>query len=346
MADTCSWAGAAKIIHEVLQAPDWLPPSRRIIGIQGAPGEGKTSCVVDAAKADGVPCWVISGPSMDPTDPKGLGWAGVGPDGDLSAQWLAAGLWREMASYQGAGILCLDDVYQSTALVQSALLAVMDQRRVGDIAMHPGIIIVWTANRRCDRGAGGGRAVISPFVGRALYNLAVEVTPEEWVVWAQAQPLHSAVVDAIDCHPEWLHSPLSDEDMVEGCTGASPRVWHEVALTLRLGKFGGISREDTSHAIRRAFGGALGREFLSFWRAHSQLPNLRTWLANPATCDLPIWEQADGSGLSTAILAARCLGGMAAADPSLASAARILLDRMPAEAAAVGRRRLARMGGA
>lgn len=325
----------------------YLLPRQRVCYLDGAPGNGKSAVPQIAAMELSaelgfeVPCYVLSGPGANPTDPLGIPWGGVDPaTGQLKGEWLAAGIWGEAAAHRGPSILVIDDTGQALQAVLAALFFLLDHRRVGNVKLDDRCLIVLTANRSIDVGS-GARTAPRPLLQRAAIRYTVEVSPSEWVAWAEGEALHDAVISAIQWQPVWLNAPLQDGDSLDS-SGASPRVWHEISGNLRLTKAHGLSRPALNCSTRKHLGESLGDRFLSFLSQYELLPDLRPLLANPASAPLPSFTGSDG--LPLAVVLGSALANIGKRSASLLTSCCILLDRLPEESASVAWRKLRSAG--
>jgi len=106
----------------------------------GAPGTGKTSVVQALAGSLGLHCEVVVASIHDPTDFAGLP---VVSDGTVS---FAPPIWARRLAESGEGILFLDELTTAPPAVQAALLRVVLERSVGDLALPPEVRVVAAAN--------------------------------------------------------------------------------------------------------------------------------------------------------------------------------------------------------
>lgn len=118
------------------------------IALRGRPGVGKTSMVEAVASAAGLHLEVVVGSLREPTDFAGLPI--VRPDGGID---LAAPRWalRANAATDGAVVL-FDELTTASPAVQAAMLRVVRERVVGDLALADHVRIVAAYNDADDCG--------------------------------------------------------------------------------------------------------------------------------------------------------------------------------------------------
>ncbi|WP_240777725.1 AAA family ATPase, partial [Nonomuraea basaltis] len=106
----------------------------------GSPGTGKTSAVLALGRRLGLPVEVVVGSIREPSDFAGLP---VLRDGST---WFAPPRWAERLAASGSGILFLDELTTAPPAVQAAMLRVVLERAVGDLALPASVRIVAAAN--------------------------------------------------------------------------------------------------------------------------------------------------------------------------------------------------------
>ncbi|NJP90891.1 AAA domain-containing protein [Nonomuraea sp. FMUSA5-5] len=106
----------------------------------GAPGTGKTSAVLALGQRLGLPVEVVVGSIREPSDFAGL------PVLRDRETWFAPPRWAERLAAAGTGILFLDELTTAPPAVQAAMLRVVLERAVGDLALPPSVRIVAAAN--------------------------------------------------------------------------------------------------------------------------------------------------------------------------------------------------------
>ncbi|MPY96333.1 MAG: AAA domain-containing protein, partial [Acidimicrobiia bacterium] len=106
----------------------------------GAPGTGKTSALRAMAGAAGLPCEVVIASIREPSDFAGLP---IVVDGDVR---FAPPAWARRLAEAGEGLLFLDELSTTPPAVQAALLRVVLERVVGDLALPEAVAVVAAAN--------------------------------------------------------------------------------------------------------------------------------------------------------------------------------------------------------
>src|ERR1700722_4093493 len=106
----------------------------------GSPGTGKTSVVRALGESLGWPTEVVIGSIREPADFAGLP---VVIDGTVQ---MAPPLWARRLAAAGHGLLFLDELTTAPPAVQAAMLRVVLERVVGDLALPDGVRVVAAAN--------------------------------------------------------------------------------------------------------------------------------------------------------------------------------------------------------
>ena len=260
--------------------------------IWGPPGVGKTAAILALGRRLGLPVEVVIASIREPTDFAGLP---IVYDGEVR---FAPPAWARRLAAAGKGILFLDEISTAAPAVQAALLRVVLDRVVGDLALPPAVTIVAAANPP-DMAAGGWD--LSPPLANRFIHLQWHVDPVEWAaefphywgdppavpgldpaVWARARAL---VAGFIRSRPHLLlQLPRSLEE--QGRAWPSPRSWDNASRMLAAVLQDGGSAEDAAALVAGAVGEGAGLEF-SAWVRELDLPDPEELLANPASFKLP-----------------------------------------------------------
>ncbi|GAA3475324.1 MoxR family ATPase [Nonomuraea roseola] len=255
----------------------------------GAPGTGKTSSVLALGASLGLPVEVVVGSIREPSDFAGL------PVIREGGTWLAPPRWAERLARAGRGILFLDELTTAPPAVQAAMLRVVLERTVGDLALPGEVRIVAAANP--PEQAADGWELSAPLANRLIHLdwrvSAVSVAegftggfavPE---VGAWPAPSLAAVGRAKALVGAFLRvRPELVLAVPEGPARAwpSPRTW-ELAATAVACAHGEVAAE----LVRGAVGDAAGFELLS-WLRDLDLPDPETLLSDPGA---PLPERLD-----------------------------------------------------
>ncbi|MEV0379571.1 MoxR family ATPase [Nonomuraea sp. NPDC050643] len=253
----------------------------------GSPGTGKTSAVLALGERLGLPVEVVVGSIREPSDFAGLP---VLRDGGT---WFAPPRWAERLAAAGTGILFLDELTTAPPAVQAAMLRVVLERTVGDLALPPAVRIVAAANP--PEQAADGWDLSAPLANRLIHL--------DWKI--SAASVAEGFTNGFAAPPPASGVDLSGVGRARALVGAflrvrpelvlavpdgparawpSPRTW-ELAATA-LCATDGMSGEAAGEAVRAelvvgAVGEAAGFELLS-WVRDLDLPDPETLLTDPA----------------------------------------------------------------
>lgn len=265
----------------------------------GAPGTGKTSAIRAMADAAGWPCETVIASIREPSDFAGLPVVtGSGPEG--SRVDFAPPRWARRLADAGHGLLFLDEVSTAPPAVQAALLRVVLERTVGDLALPPSISVVAAANPPDQ--AADGWDLSAPLANRFCHL--------DWPAdartmadgfssgWATAPPpslrpgwerrvlvARSWVAGFVTARPD-LAAEVPADAAASGRAWPSPRTWDMAALLLAAAEAAGAGDEVRSLLVRGAVGQGPGVELLT-WLAESDLPDPEAVLADPDAFALP-----------------------------------------------------------
>ena len=260
----------------------------------GSPGTGKTSVVRALGEALGWPVEVVIGSIREPADFAGLP---VVSDGTVE---MAPPAWARRLSEAGRGLLFLDELTTAPPAVQAAMLRVVLERVVGDLALPSDVRVVAAANPPGE--AADGWELAPPLANRLVHlewpvdpkavaaGLAIgfpgpaaissrDVTP------AQAAASRAAVAAFLQVRPTLvLQVPITSSSAGKGWP--SPRSWEAVCVLMAACDASTASEEARATLVIGAVGDGPGLEFLS-WLANADLPDPETVLADPDSFELP-----------------------------------------------------------
>jgi hypothetical protein len=344
-------AAAARAARSpVVEALGIAVAARVPVLLWGAPGTGKTSTIRAMAEAMGVPCETVIASIREPSDFAGL--PVVVGDGVR----FAPPAWAGRLAEAGHGLLFLDELSTAPPAVQAALLRVVLERVVGDLALPAEVAVVAAANP--PEQAADGWDLSAPLANRLCHlswqtdPLAVAdglaggwsapVVPALPDGWQGEEYLARGLVAAfLHVRPGLACAPPSDATSA-GRGWPSPRTWEMAARLWAAAAAAGASDAARSELVRGAVGDGAGVEFL-VWLTEMDLPDPEAVLADPGSFVLP--ERGDRAyaalaGVAAAVAALptperwaagwQVLGGVAATAPDVAAvAARVLAKCKP-----------------
>ncbi|WP_424186775.1 AAA family ATPase [Actinokineospora sp. G85] len=265
----------------------------------GEPGIGKTAALTQLAAALELPLTTVIASVHEPSDFSGLPVVGDNPA--EQGVPMAPPDWAVRLVRAGEGLLFLDELSTAPPAVQAALLRVVLERRIGALALPPGVRIVAAANPRSS--AADGWELSPPLANRFVHlrwthdhevvvrglggtwpravlpRLAPERLPDA-VVFARR-----AVCELLAARPALVHQ-LPKSEARRGGAWPSPRTWE---MTLRLVAFAtaaDVSRDVLSMLARGAVGDGPGLELLADLD-RMDLPDPEALLADPGAAALP-----------------------------------------------------------
>ncbi len=260
----------------------------------GSPGTGKTSVVRALGESLGWPVEVVVGSIREPTDFAGLP---VVVDGGVR---LAPPTWARRLADAGEGVLFLDELTTAPPAVQAAMLRIVLERVVGDLALPPGVRVVAAANP--PEQAADGWELTPPLANRLVHldwpvdasavadGLAVGFPAPAVHRHAGPDPARLATARAtvgafLKVRPALvLQVPTVAAQAGRGWP--SPRSWETVAVLLGMCDTAGVDEDVRAALVTGSVGEGAGIEFLS-WLANADLPDPEAVLADPDSFELP-----------------------------------------------------------
>ncbi|MBV9448582.1 MAG: AAA family ATPase [Streptosporangiaceae bacterium] len=260
----------------------------------GAPGTGKTSAIRAMAEAMGLPCETVIASIREPSDFAGL------PIVVGDSVRFAPPMWARRLADAGHGLLFLDELSTAPPAVQAALLRVVLERAVGDLALPEQVAVVAAANP--PEQAADGWDLSAPLANRLCHltwqaearavadGLAGGWAPPEVPLlpdgWQAEEILARGLVAAfLHVRPALAIAPPSDAASA-GRGWPSPRTWEMTARLMAAANAAGTSQDARSALIIGAVGDGAGVEFLA-WLIDMDLPDPEAVLADPSSFRLP-----------------------------------------------------------
>ena len=263
----------------------------------GGAGLGKSSAVREMATAAGLLCETVIASIREPSDFAGLP---IVAEGGKTVSF-APPSWAERLSSAGSGVLFLDEISTAPPAVQAALLRVVLERTVGDLALPDEVSVVAAANPP-EQAADGWD--ISPPLANRFCHLDWDLQAGEWAdgilagfrqpavpvlpaerVQAEVTAARATVGAFVGARPHLLHAHPGNE-AASGRAWPSPRSWDMAARLLAAAKTGGAAETVTALLVAGAVGPGAAAEFLA-WREDLDLPDPEAVLRDPASFRLP-----------------------------------------------------------
>ncbi len=242
--------------------------------IKGKPGIGKSDIVAQACSAQGAKL-IISHPVVsDPTDYKGLPFAGT----DGSAHFMPFGELNELIKAEQPTVFFLDDLGQAPASVQAACMQLLLARRINGHVISDKVTFLAATNRKEDRAGVSG--LLEPVKSRFASIVELEVSPDDWVKWALKNDMPVELISFIRFKPALLSDFKPSKDIVNT---PSPR---SVAAIGRM-QNAGLSKDIEFEVYKGAAGEGFAAEYTAFLKMFRNLPNIDDIILNPGKAEVP-----------------------------------------------------------
>ena len=277
-----------------LQAPQIALTANVPVLIWGEPGAGKTAAVNALAARLDWPMETVLASLREPSD-----FAGLPVVEGTSVRFAPADWARRLAGTERS-ICFFDEITTAAPSTQKALLRVVHERVVGDLALGPGVRMVAAANP-AEIATGGWD--LSPALANRFAHLDWTIDPGVVAAgllgrWPEPTPLHpatdwetriaphAAVVSGfLTARPDLVHR-RPDEDELAGRAWPSPRTWDLLCRVLAAGEDSGIDPEALSGLIAGLVGQGAAIEFIRF-RRDLDLPDPEALLRRPSSYRRP-----------------------------------------------------------
>jgi len=284
---------------ETIEALTIAITARVPVLLWGAPGTGKTSVVKSIAESNSLHLETVLASVREPAD-----FSGLPVIRDNGTVHFAPPMWaHNLCESKQHGLLFFDELSTAPPAVQGALLRVVLDRVVGDLALPQTVSIVAAANP--PEIASGGWDLSAPLANRFLHldwTSDGKVVAQGFAHGFRTPRLENDLVDAarlafqrdrwsnlvsayLHIRPE-KHLELPTDSVNSGRAWASPRSW-EMLITLLSHA---SARQASSGTIGRLVVGSLGSgsgiEFLT-WADSMDLPDPEVLLDSADTCTFP-----------------------------------------------------------
>ncbi|MGE4543268.1 MAG: AAA family ATPase [Pedobacter sp.] len=234
----------------------------------GPPGIGKSQIVAQVAAELNLPLIDIRAVLLDPVDLRGVPSVENG-----TTRWNPP----NFLPSEGEGVLFLDELSQAPDSVQSSLLQLVLDRKLGEYCLPDGWRILAAGNRVTD---GTFSRKISKALGsRFATHLELAVDLDEWCAWAIDNNVPSEIIGFLRLRPELLHH---FDAKAQGHSFPCPRVWANVGQFL-----GQLPIEAELPFFAGALGFGAAAEFTSFLEVYRDLPDVEAIMSDPDKSEVP-----------------------------------------------------------
>jgi len=258
----------------------------------GAPGTGKTSLIYALGESEGLLVKLLLGSTMDPTDLSGLPALKAVTDGEgqhvYNVTENTVPQWGDELIQAGKGILFADELNNSTPTVQSGLLTLLQDKKIGNRKLPDDVWILAASNEPED--AADGYELAPPLANRLLH---IQWNPpkEDWfdgmlanwgdnLASAEQVQERSKIVAFLKNYPNLLQAQPKT-DAAAGKAWPSRRSWDNAAKALAA-----APNNDTIRNM--ILTGLIGEEAsVQFfkWEKSLSLPSHESVLNNPEALD-------------------------------------------------------------
>jgi hypothetical protein len=243
--------------------------AKRPIFIWGPPGVGKSQVTHQVVKRIGLERIIeIRGALLDAVDLHGV------PDiREGKTIWATPGF----LPTSGTGFIFIDEMPAAPPLVQSALLQLTLDGRLGEYVLPEGWAIGAAGNRQEDR-AYSSR--LSTAQSDRFFHVDWEVDFNDWLVWGLTAGIRMEVIAFIRFCPQFLHQ---FDPQKETRAFPSPRGWEYISDVLNHDPDPRIMLDLFSGKVGRA----AGTQFVGFLKIWQSLPDPDAVLMNPQNAPVP-----------------------------------------------------------
>lgn len=235
--------------------------------IYSPPGSGKSKIVHDVAGGMGFEIYDVRGSTIDPVDLRGLPDLQNGKTTWRPPDFLPHGKNKKAC-------LFLDELPNAPASVQSALLQLVLDRKLGNYELPEQCAIIGAGNRVQDR-AGASR--LSSSLAARFGKIELEVDLNDWCTWALDNEISPEIIAFIRFRPELLSVPDPRVDV-----SPNPRAWEFVSRIHSK-----LTPEIEMDMLAGFVGEGAAGELCAFLRICRDLQDPDAVLLDPLGADIP-----------------------------------------------------------
>lgn len=258
---------ACRFLHTLWRNRNQAPPPT--VFLMGPPGIGKTALLTDVAKRMGPEAVVeiLDLTSRSPEDIGGLPFRENGETRYSPQSWAI-----RMSKPDAVGCLVFDDLPAATSATAIAVRQVVLDRRVHDVRLAPGILIVVTGNRREDM---AGAMTLPSHFRNSICTLELEPDFSSWSSWF----LSNGGVSDIPAFLRWKPDMFAMLPKQADTLGrfATPRTWTLFSKSLPSA----LESNCVSEVAAGFLGEGVACEYLSFREVLFGLPDPEWVYQNP-----------------------------------------------------------------
>ena len=271
-----------------MQSLEMLIPMGVPVVLSASPGVGKTQVVQQAHRAMGRELLISHPVTKNPVDYGGFPF----PDFEKGvADFLPYGDLRAMLEATVPLTVFFDDLGQSPAMVQAAIMQLWEAREINGQRISDHVSFVGATNRRGDKA--GVSSILEPLKGRAVL-LDFDVNLGDWSQWYVTQPVATHPREIL-AYCRWRgesrgQSVISDFQPTQDMTNSvTPRNVERAARVWAQSKRHGtpFSYTATFELLRGCCGEAWARDCLAFVELISQLATIDQIVIDPHGAPIP-----------------------------------------------------------
>ena len=257
-------------ISQIPAALDTALSAELSVLLKSGPGTAKTASVRQFAAKKKMKLIHIHAPLVDLLDLKGV----ISTQGD-EAKFLPFNTWPKASD--DPVVILIDELPQCVPAIQNAFSQLLIDKKMGDITLPKGSLVVATGNRREDKAA--THNIPSHVISRVMH-IEVDRSNDDFFEWGMKNGVSAEVIAFGHWKPDAIYNfdPKNSQEPY-GCY----RTWEYVSNILKSKP----PTELLGEMIAGVVGKGISAEFMAYRRLFSQLPDPQQILTNPHATTIP-----------------------------------------------------------
>jgi hypothetical protein len=177
------------------------------------------------------------------------------------------------------GVLFFDELPNAAPDVQKATQSIQTDRKIGEMRLPEGVMIIAAGNYKTDRA--GSNGLLSALANR-FEHYFVEPSFDGFFTWGMKNGVHHSVLSYLKLHENNLHNFKPDRER-----NPTPRIWARVSKYMHYYETKATKSDFVRRRVASMVGDEIAGEFMQHLRCFDQFPTREEILRDPMKAKLP-----------------------------------------------------------